>query len=242
MKQKQKPEKVYIRYLFYFLFLLTIAITAWYLYLYDSGQTDINTANAITSMSISFFFSALVFAYLMLRGMNLSSIIDYLNLSRAKLNKNSIYTGIAVFFIILLFELLLAVFSKITNIPLPTNVDQLFQGLPTYFYVFVAFIGPINEEIFFRGFLIKLFDGFLSKFKPDPKNIITRWFGIVVSAALFAILHAGYASIAELLGAFAFGLLAGYIFKRTNSLYSTIIPHVGVNLLTILALLYAPGM
>ena len=108
---------------------------------------------------------------------------------------------------------------KYLVISLPTNVRQLLGGLPAYFFAFAVIVAPIDEEILFRGFLV-------------PR------IGIILSALIFGILHfLSYASISEFIAAFVFGLIAGYAFKRTRSLYSTIIPHMLVNLLGILALL-----
>jgi membrane protease YdiL (CAAX protease family) len=149
--------------------------------------------------------------YLTSRGLPLAGALRSLGLGKGKLSITTIVTiGIGVFLAILGVEIALSLFQAVTNISLPTNVQSLLQGQALYYIVFAALIGPINEEIFFRGFLV-------------PR------FGIVLSALLFMMLHSGYASVAELIGAFVFGLLAGYVFKRTGSLYTTIIGHILVN-------------
>ena len=117
----------------------------------------------------------------------------------------------------LVVELGISLFSKFTNIPLPTNVMKLLGGMPIYFYIFSFLIAPVNEEILFRGF-------FVSRI------------GIIPSAILFALLHFSYASISEFVAALIFGLLAGYVFKKTKSLYTSITAHVLLNFLTIAVL------
>ncbi len=93
------------------------------------------------------------------------------------------------------------------------------QAAPAYYLFFIAIIAPINEEILFRGFLV-------------PR------IGILASALIFAIPHLIiYYSVYELAFAFAFGLLAGYVFKKSGSLYSTIIAHMMVNVLAVLLLI-----
>ena len=155
----------------------------------------------------------------MAKGKNLKQIIVDLGLSRSAMNWRALGYGIIVFLAIVLLEFGIGAFETVTHIPLPTNVKALLGGLPAYFFAFAVIVAPIDEEILFRGFLV-------------PR------IGIILSALIFGILHfLSYASVSEFIAAFVFGLIAGYVFKRTKSLYATIIPHVLVNVLGILALL-----
>ena len=81
-------------------------------------------------------------------------------------------------------------------------------------------IEPINEEIMFRGFLV-------------PR------IGIVASAIIFGLAHYSYMSTfgVEMLGALIFGLLAGYVFKRTKSIYPGIVAHIIVNTIAIIGII-----
>ena len=217
--KKEMPERASIRYAFYILLLGSIISIFFFPYLYAEGVIGINAANADSSIGLSFFFPLVVFAYLMAKGKNLKQIIIDLGLSRRAMNRKALAYGITIFLAILLLELGLGAFQAATHISLPTNVRQLLSGLPAYFFAFAVIVAPIDEEILFRGFLV-------------PR------IGIILSALIFGILHfLSYASISEFIAAFVFGLIAGYAFKRTRSLYSTIIPHMLVNLLGILALL-----
>ena len=217
--KKEMPERASIRYAFYILLLSSIISIFFFPYLYAEGVIGINAANADSSIGLSFFFPLVVFAYLMAKGKNLKQIIIELGLSRRAMNRKALAYGITVFLAILLLELGIGAFQAATHISLPTNVRQLLGGLPAYFFAFAVIVAPIDEEILFRGFLV-------------PR------IGIILSALIFGILHfLSYASISEFIAAFVFGLIAGYAFKRTRSLYSTIIPHILVNVLGILALL-----
>ncbi len=176
-----------------------------------TGSPSFPSALAGSSISLSLMLPLIALTYLTSRGLPLAGALRSLGLGKGKLSITTIVTiGIGVFLAILGVEIALSLFQAVTNISLPTNVQSLLQGQALYYIVFAALIGPINEEIFFRGFLV-------------PR------FGIVLSALLFMMLHSGYASVAELIGAFVFGLLAGYVFKRTGSLYTTIIGHILVN-------------
>lgn len=215
--KKSQPESKLIRYLFYSVFVLLFVITYELIVLYNDGALASTLFLADSSITISLIASSGVFCYLMIKGNDLPKIIKSLGLSIDRLTKKSIVNGIILFIAIIILEIAITIFSNVTNIPLPTNVSTLFNGLPVYFFVFTVLIGPVNEEIFFRGFLV-------------PR------IGIVPGAIIFALLHAGYNSYSELFGAFVFGLLAGYVYKKNGSLYSTILAHMGVNALTVLSL------
>jgi hypothetical protein len=153
----------------------------------------------------------------MYRTNSIEFAVKNLGLSREMITPKNILIGLSLFVIMLIVEFGISAFSQVTHIALPTNVQQVLSGLPVYFFVFTFLIAPINEEIFFRGFLV---------------NRI----GIIPSALLFALLHFGYASISEFVAALIFGLAAGYVFKKTGSLYATITAHIILNMLTIVAL------
>lgn len=218
-KSTKRRESKKIRYAFYLitiLLIITIIVSA---LLYNSGLILQPLLNADSSMALSLLFTALVFSYLLYRGKSIKQIISGLGLSKDKLTVKFIAIGIILFFAIMLFNLALTIFSAVTNIPLPTNVQTLLAGTPLYFLIFTFLIAPINEEILFRGFLV-------------PRT------GIIISALIFAVPHLSYISISEFAAAFVFGLLAGYVFKKTQSLYSSILAHILVNFLTIISLIY----
>ncbi|MGC8651834.1 MAG: CPBP family intramembrane glutamic endopeptidase [Candidatus Micrarchaeia archaeon] len=179
-------------------------------------QCSLSIANA--TIYLSLLFPSLVFSYLLWKRKSLRSIIGGLGLSRSKLTLRNISIGVALFLSILLLSLGFGVFTEATGIQLPTNVQQLLSGMPLYLLLFSFIVAPIDEEILFRGFLV-------------PR------IGIVASALVFALLHFSYVSISETVAAFVFGLLAGYVFKRTGSLYASITGHMLVNMLTIVTIL-----
>lgn len=182
-------------------------------------------------MALSLFFPALVFSYLYYRGNNTSSIIAQLGLSKDRMSFKVIGIGLLLFFAVILFEAALAAFSYATSIQLPTNVQQLLSGTPLYFLVFTFLIAPFDEEVLFRGFLVPRIGGIFK----------SAWSGIIVSAAIFGVLHLTYLSVSEFVAAFFFGLIAGYAFTKTKSLYPSILAHMLVNFVTIASLI-AVGM
>ena len=77
--------------------------------------------------------------------------------------------------------------------------------------VYILVVRVTAEEVFFRGFLVKRA-------------------GIVLSAALFALAHLMYGSIAEVIGAFILGLILAKAFQLNKNLYPNILAHIAYNI------------
>lgn len=82
------------------------------------------------------------------------------------------------------------------------------------FFIGSLFVVLFIEEFFFRAFL--------------QKRI-----GIILSTMVYALLHLGYASIAEIIGAFFLGLVLAYWYKRNNSLIQNYFGHLMYDLIAI---------
>ncbi len=97
------------------------------------------------------------------------------------------------------------------------------NSLEFRWFIGVAFTAGICEEIIFRGFLMTYLQA-LSYGSPKIQSI-------VVSAAVFAVLHLYQGRIAAL-KIFAFALLFGGLYVLTNSLLLSIFIHVLVDLIS----------
>ena len=86
------------------------------------------------------------------------------------------------------------------------------QGLPVL--LLAVTLVPIAEELFFRGYLQK-------------KT------GVILASIVFAALHYGYGSIAEIAGAFVASLILGYGLRKANDLHACILAHACYNALSI---------
>ena len=191
-----------------------------------TGNFNPNSSGAQSLLDIlsSLAFPLTAIIYMMIRKKSGKEMVEQLGLSKKGLNLTSLKYGLALFAALFLLEIGVDIFSNATGISLPTNVNVLLCGAPAYLLIFSAVGAPIDEEIFFRGFMV-------------PR------LGIVASALIFGLLHyLSYASISEFIAAFVFGLLAGYVFKKLNSIYPTIFAHMGVNAFTIVALLLTGGL
>jgi len=109
------------------------------------------------------------------------------------------------------------------TIPSPAvDPDNLFDG-PAVLLTFqaLAFITPMSEELFFRGFI---FRGLLPK--------MGTWWAIAVSALLFSGFHL---SVGVLIPIFITGFLLAWLYWKTGSLWAAIGAHAGQNALALAA-------
>jgi membrane protease YdiL (CAAX protease family) len=86
------------------------------------------------------------------------------------------------------------------------------------FLVVILLTSPLQavaEEVFFRGYLMQA----LGSLVAQP------WFGVVLSAVLFALLH-GLQNLPLFVSRLAFGLLAGVLVWRTGGLEAGIAAHI----------------
>ena len=134
--------------------------------------------------------------------------------------------GLVMFLTMILF--------KIFNIPIePQPVVEILRAekhIPSLIYMcfFTAVIGPVFEEIFFRGFVYGVL-----------KKRIGIFWGIAASSAFFAYVHANLASFFPI---FCLGVLLVYIYEKTGSLVSSITVHILHNSATLIFLLFLRKM
>ena len=101
-----------------------------------------------------------------------------------------------------------------------TDATPVWQVQPGFwgFLVVIVLTSPLQavaEELFFRGYLLQALGSLLAR----------PWFGIVVSALVFAAFHGGQ-NLALFVDRLAFGLVAGVLVWRTGGLEAGIAAHV----------------
>ena len=104
------------------------------------------------------------------------------------------------------------------------NSSMIVSGSPAMQILCVGIIGPIAEEVLFRGLIL----GGLSK-------TCNKWLAIIASAIVFGVVHGHPIGI---IYATCLGILIGWIFCKTGSLLSVILFHIAYNLMS----LYTPQM
>ncbi|MGC8547678.1 MAG: CPBP family intramembrane glutamic endopeptidase [Candidatus Micrarchaeia archaeon] len=189
--------------------------------LYYADLISYNSLDFLSTAMLSMSFSISAFAYLMaFKKLSFKDSARELGLGRKELTISIIAIGIVLFLAIFALEGIVTAIESYFHITISTNVAEVMAGAPMWFYIFVAIVAPINEEILFRGLLV-------------PR------IGIVASAVVFALLHYTYYSSygIEVIAALVFGLLAGYVYKKTGSLYASTVAHVLVNIFAVINLL-----
>ncbi len=140
------------------------------------------------------------------------------NLSFKGFKKKHLIEGAFVFLI--LFSLLIAMAFILYNFNLldTQNVANIIEKQSGFDLLIAVTLGPVAEELFFRGFL--------------QKRI-----GVFLTSVVFALLHTGYGSIAEVLGAFIASMVFGWWVKKHDDVAPTIIAHAFYNMLSILSII-----
>jgi uncharacterized protein len=200
--------------------LILIAAAAYSLFGLWAGTLPVITASVWFTVCFSLILSFLVVSYLLHKGKKLKKIVKELGLSRAALTRRTIGYGLLLFSIYIIIIFAMAAYSEATGVQINSNVQQALGGYPLWAIVFVSLVAPLNEEIAFRAFLV-------------PR------IGVIASGVLFAILHFGYGSWSEIIVALWFGLAGGYVFKRTKSLYPSLMTHMLVNSITAITIVVA---
>lgn len=94
----------------------------------------------------------------------------------------------------------------------------------------VPILAPIVEELLFRGYIL----GFLVY--PDPKNSTRKIAALIISSALFALMHfQGLASTFDffvLFWTFTLGLVFGITYLKTGKITTAIAAHIAYNGIT----------
>jgi membrane protease YdiL (CAAX protease family) len=84
-----------------------------------------------------------------------------------------------------------------------------------FLVIFVAIVGPVFEEIFFRGFAYQAL-----------RRRWRRWPSVLATALLFSLLHASFSAFLPILG---LGILLACVFESSGSLIPSIVIHVCQN-------------
>jgi len=133
----------------------------------------------------------------------------------------------------LILFLISIVAAKIGYEPPPHPLVSVFlqeerRGLILYTVFFAAVLGPVVEEIFFRGFA----------YSAIKKRVGVRW-AIVTSAAFFALAHM---NIFSFLPVMLLGISMAYLYEKTGSLLPPITLHIIHNSILISIVLLIRGM
>lgn len=169
-----------------------------------------------SALPLTFLILFLPFAFLFLEGLDKKEAERKLGLGT--LGVKSVSNGVSLFVLSLFITILLSLFLNLLGLNDSAKVTREIQshGLPLI--LLAVTLAPIGEELFFRSYLL---------------NRI----GITLSTVLFAALHYGYGSVAEIVGALVFGGLFAYYMQKNKDIYACIIAHSLFNLISLIAIL-----
>jgi len=124
---------------------------------------------------------------------------------------------IASFFVMVGSYTALLIEKILLSFGITTSVS--FEGLDEFSktrigLIYLGLIGPIFEELIYRGVILNKLKNYGMKFS------------IITSAIIFALSHGNFI---QLLQTFFMGLILGYIFMKTNSLFLPMILHIMMN-------------
>lgn len=163
------------------------------------------------SLALSLAFLSFPFVWdIEIQHKSLERTFDYLGIKKDSLLLNA-FLGVAAtlfLWICVVIEALIVVF--VLHLEGLDKVSMFVSGLPLYVLIFSFTIGPIAEEIFFRGFLVSRV-------------------GIFFSTLLFALAHYSYASYTEFFAAFTAGLIFAVLYKSRKSIVPSVLAHMAFN-------------
>lgn len=105
--------------------------------------------------------------------------------------------------------------EELFKVDMPEQLEVLFTRMmhEPLGYVAIGILGPLAEEIVFRGAILRTL---LKLFGSKP------WIAVAISAAVFGLVHG---NSAQFLHAFLLGLLLGWMFYRTGSIVPGVVLH-----------------
>jgi len=139
----------------------------------------------------------------------------------------SIPVVLAILLLVLTPAIAIVIEPLSTLIPMPDIVKEIFAMLEdkTIFTgIMIVVVGPLFEEILFRGMIL---DGFLKRYSP--------WKSILWSSLIFGLFHL---NPWQFIPAFILGVLMGYVYWKTRSLWLCVLIHFVNNGLSFLALFF----
>jgi hypothetical protein len=184
--------------------LLYAALVLFLMHVPYASAVDISMA----FLSFPFFWDA------EMRHDSLEKTFSYLGLKTDGFLMSAIWGVATTLFVVGPLVIMEAIVVFLLHLEEPGKVSMIMSGLPLYILIFSFTIGPIAEEVFFRGFLLSSF-------------------GIVISTVLFTIAHYSYNSLTESLAAFTAGLVFALLCRRRKSVIPSIFAHATFNFINV---------
>ncbi|MBV6393685.1 MAG: hypothetical protein KPEEDBHJ_02927 [Anaerolineales bacterium] len=153
---------------------------------------------------------------------------SWVELGLRRFDRNALSLGcgllVAVYILVILNNLVMVALKIVTQADAIMELLDEIQS-PLLFAFVTAFVAPVTEELFFRGFL---FQGLRAKY---------GWVNaLMFSSIIFALFHG---QIATLIPTFLLGALFSYMVQRSGSIFPSMVLHFVVNSMGVCAMLAA---
>lgn len=112
------------------------------------------------------------------------------------------------------------------HLSMPESYNELLKGMLSHKlgFVTIGIVAPMAEEMVFRGAILRALNQWLGH--------RMRWVAIILSALLFGVVHG---NMAQGFGAFAVGLILGWMYIRTGSIVPGVVLHWTNNMAAVVA-------
>ena len=135
-------------------------------------------------------------------------------------SKKQLLLSIGIFLLTVLVNIGYHAFFSVVSGASAQHLEETSRGLSLSFIVSVTVLGPIQEELIFRGLL-------------QGAVFANSWLGVVLPSSLFSFMHGPYdvpSFFYYLLG----GLLLGFAYKKSQNLWVSTLVHMFYNSLPLL--------
>ena len=136
------------------------------------------------------------------------------------LSKKQLLLFIGIFLLTVLVNIGYHAFFSVASGASAQHLEETSKGLPLSFIVSITVLGPIQEELMFRGLL-------------QGAIFENSWLGLVLTSSLFSFMHEPYdvpSFFYYLLGS----LLLGFAYKKSQNLWVSTLVHMSYNSLPLL--------
>ena len=135
-------------------------------------------------------------------------------------SKKQLLLSIGIFLLTVLVNIGYHAFFSVVSGASAQHLEETSRGLSLSFIVSVTVLGPIQEELIFRGLLQgAVFDN--------------SWLGLVLTSSLFSFMH-GPSNVPSFIFYLLGGLLLGFAYKKSQNLWVSTLVHMFYNSLPLL--------
>ncbi|MBI5229322.1 CPBP family intramembrane metalloprotease [Candidatus Micrarchaeota archaeon] len=148
------------------------------------------------------------------------------------IRRPDIISGLKLFLLIFFILVVESLFLYLVGFLDTEKVSKVIAKQSMLFILLAIFASPIGEELLFRGYLQPKAEKSLKcVFSTLPLG--SAAISITLVSVLFALLHYGYGSVSEIVGAFTFSVISGLWLNKEKNVVPCIMAHALFNSLAI---------